>query len=549
MMRCVPCEDDGDESCANCGKLGSDAVKLKNCTACRLVKYCGVDCQRAHRKQHRKACKQRVAELKDEQLYSQGHERPEGDYCPICSLPIPFRMDDHSAFNVCCMKRICNGCNVAAQKRGMHDCAFCRTPIADNEADTLAMVQARVQKKDPQAILFLGRKYFFGELLQMDKRKGVEMWTEAAELGSLDALFSLGVAHARGEGVGQDMAKAAEFYTKAATQGHVESRNNLGSLEGKEGNYDRAVRHYLISAKMGHKDSVENIKRLFMAGIATNEQYAAALKGYQNAVEETKSHDRDTASALIKKEVVPTAGGEREREEQGASLDERVPRLADDPERHDREQAQEYQAGPDEAVDALGPRGTPVVEHRAPQDRLVPTERREQRGHREDAPEEPQSGALTARLGRAHAEPEDRPARNEHVRRPARADADRVEPRHVPEAPDAPEEHRRRRVYGLVVVYHALDALPDLGVVRRVAVAVRVAEQREEGEDRPEHGQPGRHEERLVGRADPDAPRANLREALVAPEQQHELDGRERHEDGDGRRRLAPDPHEQDRLD
>ncbi|EJK76816.1 hypothetical protein THAOC_01400, partial [Thalassiosira oceanica] len=69
-MSCVPvAEVDVIEACANCGKQGSDTVKLKNCTACRLVKYCGVDCQRAHRKQHKKACKQRAAELKDEQLY------------------------------------------------------------------------------------------------------------------------------------------------------------------------------------------------------------------------------------------------------------------------------------------------------------------------------------------------------------------------------------------------------------------------------------------------------------------------------------------------
>jgi len=84
-----------------------------------------VDCQKAHRKQHKKACKQRAAELKDEQLYSQGHERPEGDFCPICTLPIPIPMDEHSSFNVCCMKMICNGCTVAAAKRGMFDCAFC----------------------------------------------------------------------------------------------------------------------------------------------------------------------------------------------------------------------------------------------------------------------------------------------------------------------------------------------------------------------------------------------------------------------------------------
>ena len=49
--------------CANCGKLGSDSAKLKNCTACYLVKYCGVDCQRSHRKQHKNECRQKAAEL------------------------------------------------------------------------------------------------------------------------------------------------------------------------------------------------------------------------------------------------------------------------------------------------------------------------------------------------------------------------------------------------------------------------------------------------------------------------------------------------------
>ncbi|EJK52236.1 hypothetical protein THAOC_28513, partial [Thalassiosira oceanica] len=69
-MSCfVPVADDDNEVCANCGTAASDSVKLRDCAACRLVKYCGVDCQRAHRKQHKKVCKQRVAELKDEELY------------------------------------------------------------------------------------------------------------------------------------------------------------------------------------------------------------------------------------------------------------------------------------------------------------------------------------------------------------------------------------------------------------------------------------------------------------------------------------------------
>ena len=58
------------------------------------------------------------------------------------------------------------------------------------------------------------------------------------------------------------------------------------------------MRHFLISAKMGHKDSVAEIKGMLMSGIATKEQYAQALKGYQAAVEEMKSHDRDEAKRL-----------------------------------------------------------------------------------------------------------------------------------------------------------------------------------------------------------------------------------------------------------
>ena len=301
-MSCVPV-DDAEARCANCGERGAggDTVKLKNCTACRLVKYCGVDCQKAHRKQHKKACKQRVVELKDEQLYNQGHDRPEGDSCPICTQLIPLPMFKHSWFKECCMKKTCEGCVMAAHKRGMFDCAFCRTPFAAKDADKLAMIQARAKRKDPEAIYHLGGKYFRGDLgLQKDVRKAVELWTEAAELGSIEALFNLGSAHCQGDGVQEDTAKGIQFWEKAAMQGHAEARHHLGCHEGRQGNYDRAVRHLLISAKMGLDLSVERIKETFKEQLATKEQYAQALKGYQDAVEEMKSSDRDEAQAFRK---------------------------------------------------------------------------------------------------------------------------------------------------------------------------------------------------------------------------------------------------------
>ena len=161
------------------------------------------------------------------------------------------------------------------------------------------MVRARVKKNDPDAIIFLGAKCFHGELgLRKDVQRAVELYTEAAELGSIDALLYLGDRYRLGEGVQENKAKAAEYYEKAAMQGHVESRHNLGCIEVNNEKYDRAVRHLLISAKMGHNESVDGMKNMFKVGFVTKEQYAQALKCYQDAVEEMNSNDRDEAKRL-----------------------------------------------------------------------------------------------------------------------------------------------------------------------------------------------------------------------------------------------------------
>ena len=81
-------------------------------------------------------------------------------------------------------------------------------------------------------------------------------------------------------------------------EGNVESRTTLGSIEIMNGNPQRAARHLLISAKMGHEDSLDLIKSFFEGGLVTKQKYAEALKGYQDATEETKSPQRDEAARL-----------------------------------------------------------------------------------------------------------------------------------------------------------------------------------------------------------------------------------------------------------
>ena len=88
----------------------------------------------------------------------------------------------------------------------MFDCPFCRTTRPTKDADELAMVRARVEKKDHEAIYFHGTQYAHAGLgLQKDMRKAVELWTEAAELSSAGALYSLGVAIVLGVGLKRTM--------------------------------------------------------------------------------------------------------------------------------------------------------------------------------------------------------------------------------------------------------------------------------------------------------------------------------------------------------
>lgn len=48
----------------------------------------------------------------------------------------------------------------------------------------------------------------------------------------------------------------------------------------------------MIAAKMGAKISLDSIKDMFVEGVASKEQYADALKGYQDSMEEMASSER-----------------------------------------------------------------------------------------------------------------------------------------------------------------------------------------------------------------------------------------------------------------
>jgi hypothetical protein len=286
--------------CASCGKAEVDDVKLKICTACKLVKYCSVECQKNHRKQHKKECRKRAAELRDDTLFQQ----PDGSHlgeCPICCLPLSID-ENKSGINSCCCKRICFGCSYANQLRELEQglerkCPYCREPLPKSQRGNIQNIMKRARANDPVALFQMGIQCSD----EGDYERAFEYWTNAAGLGDAMAHFNLSILYSKGQGVEKDLKKEAYHLEEAAIGGHHFARHNLGNNEGKNGRPKRAGKHYVIAAKLGYDRALQKVKSGFALGFVSKEDYAAALRGHQAAVDATKSEQRDAAEEFYQR--------------------------------------------------------------------------------------------------------------------------------------------------------------------------------------------------------------------------------------------------------
>ena len=307
-----------DEVCASCGITQGDDTKLKTC-ACKLVRYCSVDCQKNHRSKHKKACKQQMAKLRDDLLMEQPDSTHHGD-CEICCLPLPLDGEKFTMMT-CCGKAVCRGCEYANKLReyvnykllcteevsgwtpaylgemgGMleHKCMYCRQRVAQTEEEIHQFRMKRVEANDPSAMYHMGAFYYYKE----DFDGALECFEKAAELRHADAHYFLAGLYDRGQGVEKDEKKKLYHLEEAAIRGHPDARCNLGCYEGQSGRHDRAMRHFIIAAKLGHFKAMANVTRgCVEQGLVSPEDYVATLRVYQAAVDATKSVQREKAYA------------------------------------------------------------------------------------------------------------------------------------------------------------------------------------------------------------------------------------------------------------
>ena len=298
--------------CANCGKDGAK----NTCNKCKQVRYCNAVCKKVHKKKHKKECEEHVrlatekheeelriaAELHDIELFKQ--PPPQYGDCPICFICLP-SLPSGSIYYSCCGKVICSGCAHApvydnqGNEVDNKKCPFCRTPHPASSEEAVERMKKRMEAGDAEAIYNQGSDYREGtDGFPQDMNKALELLHRAGELGYAKALCSIGSMYYHGEGVQFDKKKASYYYELAAMKGSVFARHNLGNDEIRVGNFDRAVKHYMIAVRSGQNESLETIKLLYSHEHATKEDYTKALQLYQEYLGEIKSGQRDKAAAV-----------------------------------------------------------------------------------------------------------------------------------------------------------------------------------------------------------------------------------------------------------
>jgi hypothetical protein len=286
-------------TCTICG----EKAKL-NCP-CGTTQYCSVACQKVDWRErgHRKVCKEiraraeapapppspprevfygpaprshadeiraRIA-AEHEAARARREANPEsepqsarwGSRCPICMEE--WDVNEIPTCLICCCRTICASC---AHSRPFDACPLCRMPVAQTDAEDLALLRRHVENEVPEAVGLLGDAYAHGNYgIAINMKKAVKIYKRGVELGNVDSMINLGLSYDHGDGgLKLDKKKAMQLYRMAANRGNARARYNLAYNMQAEGKFEECVALLRAAAAQGHTQAMHGLGVRYILG-------------------------------------------------------------------------------------------------------------------------------------------------------------------------------------------------------------------------------------------------------------------------------------------
>jgi len=120
-----------------------------------------------------------------------------------------------------------------------------------------------------------------------DVERAFHLHNQAAQMGHLDSIFTLGTYFQLGLGCDEDMIRAREHYLHAAKKGHAGSQQHYGALLqmglGGEADIQSAVYWYQRAAAKDHIPALKNLAAIYGSGLLGQHNYAACIETYLKA--------------------------------------------------------------------------------------------------------------------------------------------------------------------------------------------------------------------------------------------------------------------------
>jgi TPR repeat protein len=198
---------------------------------------------------------------------------------------------DMEGYYPCCGKSICRGCIHSFRESGNdHKCPFCNSDRFKTEEEDNEDLMKRMESNDAGAICQLGNDFFRGlNGVEQDQTRAIKLYVRAANLGYSESHNCLGSIYYEGG----DMKKVKFHLEAAAMAGHEVARYNLGCMEVKSRNMERAVKHWTIAASAGCFRAMGDLLIALKKGDVSRESIDSTLVAYNASCAEMRSEARD----------------------------------------------------------------------------------------------------------------------------------------------------------------------------------------------------------------------------------------------------------------